>query len=398
MSTVIRPAEPEEMAEFGRIVGLALAMSADAGESMRPEWTLCAFEDDALATCYGAWPFTMRLNGAPVRIAAVTTVSTLPHHRRRGHLRRIMQADFERMHEMEGPALAALYASLAAIYQRFGYAVVSSFHSYRVEPRFLGFSLPMSVRGRLREASRDEGALLNDLFRRYRDPRNGFLHRSRELWARGPLADPPAGHTLSLMVYEEDGEALGYVSYTTGRGAYDGPDVGQALNVRDLAWLTPAAYRAIWEHLGRFDLARELTWRVAPTDDPLPHLILEPRMLRATLHEGLLARVVDVARCLPERPYGGEGRLTFEIGDEMCPWNAGRWQLETSGTETRVSRTTAEPQLMLPVTTLAMLLFGTISATDAQRMGRLDAHDPDALATWDTLMRTSYAPFCPDSF
>jgi hypothetical protein len=32
---------------------------------LRPEWTLCAFER-VVATCYAAWLFTMRLNGAPL--------------------------------------------------------------------------------------------------------------------------------------------------------------------------------------------------------------------------------------------------------------------------------------------------------------------------------------------
>jgi hypothetical protein len=29
-------------------------------------------------------------------------------------------------------------------------------------------------------------------------------------------------------------------------------------------------------------------------------------------------------------------------------------------------------------------------------MGRLDAHDPDAMDRWDLVMRTRYRPFCPD--
>jgi predicted acetyltransferase len=398
MAVVIRPAEPEEMEEFIRIGALSLALDRSQFEAMRPEWTLCAFEDGRLATCYGAWPFTMRLNGAPVPIAAVTTVSTLPVYRRRGHLRAIMQADFQRLHEREGPAIAALYASLAAIYQRFGYGVVSTHWSYRVEPRYLAFAHPAVVRGQLREVTRDDAGLLNDVLRRYREPRTGALHRSRAVWAMGALADPPAGHTLSLVLYEEDGAAQGYIVYTTGPGRFDGPGPGQVLAVRDLAWLTPAAYRALWEHVGRFDLVREVTWGVVPADDPLPHLLLEPRMLHATARDGLLARVVDVARALPSRPYGAAGRLTFELLDEMCPWNAGRWALETTGPESEVTRYGGTPQVTLPVHTLAMLLFGQISATEAARMGRLDAHDLDALETWDLTMRTRYRPFCAEHF
>src|SRR5262249_38851666 len=151
MVTEIRSAEPEELGEFDRIVSLSLAMMPGATAGMRSEWTLCAFEEGRLATCYGAWPFTMRFNGNPVPVAAVTTVSTLPVYRRRGHLRAIMDADFRRLHETEGAAIAILYASLAAIYQRFGYAPVSTHGAYRVEPRYLGFAHRVPVRGLLRE-------------------------------------------------------------------------------------------------------------------------------------------------------------------------------------------------------------------------------------------------------
>jgi predicted acetyltransferase len=398
MTTVIRPADPEEMSEFARIVSVSLALDRSSVEEMRPEWTLCAFEDGALATCYGRWPFTMRFNGVPVPVAAVTTVSTLPIYRRRGHLRAIMDSDFHRLHEQEGPAIAILYASLAAIYQRFGYGVVSTHNSYRVEPRYLAFAHLGVVRGQLREVTKHDSGLLNDLLKRFRADRTGDLHRSRAVWGIGALADPPNDHSLTLLVYEEDGEPLGYVIYTTGPGDYAPPAPRLVLTIRDLIWLTPAAYRAVWEHLQRFDLVREVVWPVVPADDPLPHLALEPRMLRLTSHDGILARLVDVERALPQRPYQGQGALTFEVLDDMCPWNAGRWRLETSGKDTLVRHTSADPQLTMPVHTLAMLAFGQLSATDAARMGRLDAHDPDALPLWDAIMRTRYKPFCGDHF
>lgn len=399
MTVTIRPAEREEMAEFSRVVSQSLAMDAGAFDTMRPEWTLCAFEDNRLATAYAAWPFTMQLNGGSAPVAAVTTVSTRPVDRRRGHLRAIMSADFQRLHDGGGPAIAALYASMAAIYQRYGYGVVSTHAAYLVEPRHIAFSQPMLVRGALRELSRDDQPLLNDIYKRFVAARTGYLHRPRGMWAAGPLAPAKAGETLSLLVYEEDGAPLGYVIYTTRQDdTVPEPGPSQKLAIRDLAWLSPAAYRAIWEHLGRFDLVREIVWPFAPTDDPLPHLVLEPRMLRTTLRDGILARVVDVARALPSRHYVGSGRLTFEVRDEMCPWNAGRWQLETDGAETRVQRATTDPSLTMPVSTLAMLLFGQVSASAAAAMGRLDAHEPAALDSWDALFRVRHRPFCANHF
>jgi hypothetical protein len=66
--------------------------------------------------------------------------------------------------------------------------------------------------------------------------------------------------------------------------------------------------------------------------------------------------------------------------------------------ETVVRRTTTEPDVTMPVATLAMVFVGQISATEAARMGRLDVHDERTLPRWDALMQTRYRPFCADHF
>lgn len=407
----VRPALLEEMGEFARVGRAALALDADT-EAPLPDWTLCAFDDGRLATTYGRWPLTMRFNGNAVPVAGVTWVSTNPVFRRRGNLRRIMEADFVRLHEEKQQPIALLYASQAAIYQRFGYGIVSTHYRYDVDPRSIQFSTPGPVNGRLREASKeDEFGLLVDLYRRFREERTGYIHRGRVMWDVGVLGKPPAGHTKTALVYEEAGAPLGYVIFSAGGGRFEGPGPPQSLAVHDLVWLTPAAYRAIWETLAGFHLVRAITWGSAPPDDPLPHMVLEPRMLQATARDGLLARIIDVPGALQARPYPEEAVLRFEVVDTMAPWNAGLWQLQTGAeaeavrvvgagaTSARGARTlTSAPDLSLDINTLAMLIFGQLTATRAARMGRLDLHDTRALPRWDAALRTKYAPFCADAF
>jgi predicted acetyltransferase len=121
-------------------------------------------------------------------------------------------------------------------------------------------------------------------------------------------------------------------------------------------------------------------------------------MLNAIIWDGLLARIVDVDRALAQRPYSGAGRLTCEVQDDMAPWNCGRWQVETDGRSTTVRRTDRLPELTMPVATLAPLLFGHFSASQAARMGRLTAHEPSALPRWDALLRTAFPPGCGNGF
>ena len=397
MGVEIRPATPEEMEDFRRVARISLLQNPGDMEGMHPEWTICAFEDGKLATSYAAWPLTMRFNGEGVPIAGVTSVGTLPIYRRRGYLRKVTTRHFELLHERGEQPIALLHAAWAAIYQRYGYAVVSTRNAYRVEPRCLQFSSTRPVRGNLRELGEEEFPLLVDLYRRFRADRIAYSHRGRAMWELGVLAHPPTGGLVGKVVYEEAGEPLGYTIYAMEQITV-WPQPVQSLTIRDVVWLSASAYQAIWNYYAQMDRVGEIVWDRVPSDDPLPHLLLEPRMLHIASADDVLGRIVDVERALPKRHYPEEATLTFEVVDDLCPWNNGRWKLETSIAEASISHTNEEPQLRVPISTLAMLVFGQISATEAARMGRLDVLNNDALPVWDKTMRTMYRPFCADRF
>jgi predicted acetyltransferase len=389
------------MERFNYVAGTALVFTQnpDTGNTMQPELTYCAFEDGKLATTYAEWPLTMRFNGSSAPIAGVTFVGTLPVYRRRGYLRKIITDRFKILREQGERAVAALYASRAAIYQRYGYAVVSTQSSYNFDPRYLQFSVPQDVLGAFRELAEDEFPLLVELYRRFRADKTGYIHRPRAMWDAGVLVAPPTGGRLNKVVYQENGEPLAYLVYVMeSPPGGDSPGPTQRLTIRDLVWLTPAAYRAVWNYIANMDLVSNVMWFRVPSDDPLPHLLLEPRMLRKTSGDGLLARIIDVEKALPQRRYDEEGTLTFEISDDLCPWNQGRWKLDASIEGSSVSRTNEEPQVTMPISTLAMLMFGQISASEAAQMARMAVGDDSALPLWDKVMRTKSRPFCADGF
>jgi len=398
MGVEIRAVRPEEMEEFRRVASTSLVMSPTVSEGVSADWTLCAFEDGKLATAYAAWPLTMRFNGQGIPVAGVTSVGTLPIYRRRGYLRKITTTHFELLHERGEHSIAILHASRAAIYQRYGYAVVCTNNSYNVEPQYLEFSVPRPVSGTFRDVGDDEFGLLVDLYQRFGAGRIGYIDRSRAMWEAGVLASPRTEGVLGKVAYEEASQPLGYVIYTVEPVHGGAPGPSQHLAVRDLVWLTASAYRAVWHYFARMDLVSNITWRWVPSDDPLPHLLLEPGRLNITSRDGMMARIVDVEQALSKRRYHEEGTLTFEILDDLCSWNCGRWKLETSAAETCISRTSEKPQLAMPISTLAMLVFGQIRATEAARMERLDVLEHSALSSWDRVMRTVYRPFCADLF
>ncbi|MEX2228227.1 MAG: GNAT family N-acetyltransferase, partial [Dehalococcoidia bacterium] len=220
----IRPARADEMPEVSQQAARQLGLPAAMFQGMSPDWTLCAFEDGRVATTFAAWPLQIRFNGPPARIAGVTWVSTHPAYRRRGYLRSIVRQHFERLHEQREVAMAGLHPAWMAIYQRYGYGTVNIRHAYRVDPRQIVFAHPLDVPGALREVDvAEEFGLLVDVYRRFREERNGLVHRGRAMWDAGPLSDPPARHQRTVLAYEEAGEPLGYVIYHAGPGDFATP-------------------------------------------------------------------------------------------------------------------------------------------------------------------------------
>jgi predicted acetyltransferase len=389
----IRPARPEEMEAVEREGSRQLALPREMFGGMAPEWTMCAFVDGQVATTYAFWPLQVRLNGRAVPMAGVTQVSTHPAHRRRGYLRAVTRKHFEEMHERGEVAIAGLHPAWMAIYQRYGYGTVNVRHTYRVEPRHLVFHHPLPVPGRVREVDvATEFGLLVDVYRRFREERTGMIHRGRPMWDAGPLQAPSAGQREVVLAYEEDGEAQGYVIYHHGRSPGDTPAL---LRIMDFFALTPQAYQALWSAIGGYDNVDQVIWDNAPVDDPLPLMMVEPRLLNLSARDGIMARLVTVPTALAQRPYAEAATLRFDLVDTFCEWNAGRWNLATSadgGEATRIDG--QDVDLALTPDTLASLVFGRYTPSEAHRAGLLEGvRDRAVLARWDAALRLAHPPY-----
>ena len=396
----------EEVDQYGKVVSYVFAESDKDALSTelsgtQPEWTTCAWVDGKMATSMGTFPFTVRLNGAPVHMGGVTAVGTLPQFRRKGLLRQVMGLGFNQMRD-RGQSIAILWASMGAIYQRFGYGAASSDVNYSFDPRFAGFAFPQEPTGRVELMEKEDAyPVIKQLYIQFATPRNLHIHRSSILWDVGTLRPPKKDQPLYIGVYRNgDGEARGHIVYYTQNTESHEPGPGQSLNVKDFVWLDVDAFRGLWEYIRGHDLVGKVNIRGAfGEDDPARDLLMEPRMLNRRVNDGIWMRVVDVENAVPQRPYGGRGALTFAIeGDTMCPWNEGTWEMETAGSSTEIRRSERTAQLSMPINSLASLMAGHRSATALARNGLITAHDERGLAVADELFHTVYPPNCPNGF
>jgi predicted acetyltransferase len=407
----VRSANAEEMEDFRFIANLALQEHGnpmrDPVTFLQPEWSTCVFENGELATTFGAWPFSMRFNGERAHVAGVTAVGTNPTKRRRGYLRFAMEHSLDEQYE-RGQSLAALYASQAGIYQRFGYAICSRRNKYELDPADLSFVHAPTPKGTLSISNAkdlpDDAVVIRDLYRKYMQPRNGLLHRGVNLWNAEVLDEPDdiQEGPVRVLLYEEDGEALGYMVFTSREdqalNAFSAGQRDHRMTIREYGWLTPDAYVALWQYAA----SQDLTWRIfvndVPTDDPIVHFARDPRTLRVQSMDGILVRIVDLPRALMTRKYQVESEITFRVFDDLCDWNQGAWKLSVGPEGADIRQVDASPQLTLDVFTMAHLATGALSATYSHRLGRIEAADSAALIRADHLFATEYNMHCMNHF
>jgi predicted acetyltransferase len=367
---------------------------------------IAAFEGEAVVGCAGAYSARLTVPGSDIAAAAVTLVGVLPTHRRRGILRMLMRHQLDDIRE-RGEPVAALWASEGAIYQRFGYGLASYATSFEIDPRRSAFLHPADAGGRLRFVSADEALILfPPIYERANRPIPGSLERSEGWWRWATLRDsaPPRQELgpKALVVLERAGQAVGYAIYRARAGWGDrGPD--GRLTVLEVVADDPDAERRLWRWLLDADLMAHVRALRQPLPPPLYHILAEPRRLGLTVSDGLWLRLIDLPGALAARRYRAAGSLILEVVDEPCPWNAGRWRLETAAgvdgdLAATASRTDAEPDVVLDVADLGAAYLGGVRFSELAAAGRIGELRQGALARADRLFSTDRSPWCMTMF
>jgi predicted acetyltransferase len=356
-----------------------------------------ARDDGAVVGGAGAFPFELTVPGGRVRATGVTVVGVLPTHRRRGVLRSMMRAQLDDVRE-RGEPVACLWASEGTIYGRFGYGIASLGGEIELPRDHAAFAVPLERRGRVRLVDAQEAAqALPPIYARVAAETPGMFARSRDWWEVRLLSDPESRRRgrsqMERALLELDGEPAAYALYRVSLLFSYGSSTG-SLDVVEALGVSPQATAELWRFLLDVDWIERVKAYLLPIDHPLFLLLAEPHRMRFTVVDGLWVRLVDVGAALSARGYAGDGAVVFDVRDDFCPWNAGRWRLE-NGTATR---TDAEPELRLDVSVLGSAYLGGFTFAELAAGLRVEELAPGAIARADALFRTDRAPWCPEIF
>lgn len=368
----------------------------EATDPLRPEMTTAAFHNGRIIATSGGFPFRLKLNGNTIQADGVTSVGTDPQYRRRGLVRRMITIRFEQAYE-NNVAASILWASLGAIYQRFGYGLATSSYKCKFDPRFCEFQFDEQEIGSCIRSERNSSVpILKDLHERYIADANLQIHRHDVFWQRAYLDKKCKLHVA--IHYDEDGTPDGYISYRLSetRDKIPGPD--QKINVRDFISLNRGAYRSLWNYIRSHDLVK-LVEMWTPIDDPALLMLLEPRQLQARWGEGLWLRPVNVEQLARSRPYLFKAKVTFEIPqDRECPWNVGTYLLETNDKDPNVTKTNLSADFRIDINGFATLLSGHNTLSELEASGRAAILNRARESELNQIFITKHRPFCNDGF
>lgn len=406
----LRPATAEEWPGFLK------AMLGAFGETPTGPYTdtpppvaemdrsLGLWDGERVVATAGIYSRELTIPGAVVPCAGITWVTVAPTHRRRGVLTSIMRRQLTEVHEQAREPVAALWASESSIYGRFGYAPATLRGGLTGKTERLRLRSDVDVgSGRVAlvalEAYKPAAAAVYESVRRFVP---GNLARDDRWWDRR-LQDEPddrdgATERRFLLHTEPDGTVTGYAAYRMKGSWTDAGEPDGTLKVEEVRALSTAANASLWKVLLSVDLVRTMEAPNASADDPLKQMLTDPRALHVRPADALWVRLVDVGPALSARRYPAAINLVFEVRDQFCPWNAGRWHVWGHPSGAFCERTDRDPDIVLGIEELSAIYLGGTSLATLHAAGRVTEISPGAVTLASTAFFWPVTPWCPEEF
>jgi predicted acetyltransferase len=404
-SFTLRALTSDDFDTFFEFVQSAFHENAEPSDREAETWifevnrAIGIYDGDQQVAAASAFTRDITVPGGPIPIACVTAVAVASTHTRRGLLTRMMRHQLTELHEKRREPVAALWASESAIYGRYGYGVACQHGRLTTSMRDVRLRQPVPPaerRIKVRPAADPKfRAEIAAIYARAAGTRVGFCDRRDRWWDYRLKESNPPRHRIAL----HDGEsgADGYAIYAV-RQDWNNQGPQSEVVIEELVTENLDAERALWSYLMNIDLTSHLSWRISPLDAPIRHFVDHPRRVTIDVGDNLWVRIVDVDRALAARTYAVPVDVVFEVTDEFCPWNAGRWRLVGGPDGARCEVTDAEPDLALTTTELGAAYLGGITLGSLARAGLVRELRPGTLRAVSAAFAEPVQPYCPEVF
>lgn len=405
MSFPIRPIAVDELRAFAQVWERAFNFDEKDDEieafqdAFEFDRSFVALDGDRFVGTGGAFSFDLTTPGGQVPTGGLTAIAVLPTHRRRGILTDMMRYHFDEVRAREEP-LSVLRASESIIYPRYGYGVATIDAGFQIDHRHTSLATELPIPGSVRLIDKDEARkILPSIYAGLASTWPGFLSRSEKEWDL-LLLDMEHwrdGMTANrFAIYEQRGEALGYLRYRV-QNKWEQGHAASELLVAEMMATTPAAEAALWKYSFAVDLIKIIKTQTRPAEELLAVLLADPRRMKAKQGDGIWARLLDIPASLEGRRYATAGHVVFEVTDGFLPDVGGVFSLEGGPDGAECCRSAATPEVTLDIAALSARYLGDGSFRLLHDAGRVTG-DIDAVLRADQMFGWHRRPWCPHYF
>ncbi|MCZ7631040.1 MAG: GNAT family N-acetyltransferase [Microthrixaceae bacterium] len=427
MTVSVRVAEcDDDLLEAARIdltaFGLPFARTPTAIESLERslQWRrttttyLAELEGRAVGTAR-VYDMALSTPGAmSVPVSGVGDLGVLPGFGGRGVLRALVVRMLDDA-RARGHVGAALYASEATIYGRFGFGPATRSRRVRIPVARAAMRDDVSIavgRTEILEPTEWFG-VLPELYGRAAARRGGEVSRSSELWAnvlcgssRTPgtrpgewEATPGADDRFCMVHHDPTGAPVSYGLYSI-EESWEPEGPAHSMTVHELVAVDAAAELALWQALLTLSLVRHVDAWVT-TDSPLLYA-LEDRWAPSVSgeHDKLWLRIVDPVKALSMRRYriAGDVVLSLTDGGPAGEPLTVALSVASGGATGVVVEYDGPGQLTMGVAELAEVLLGGGSVALLASVGRVTEARPGEAARLDAMFGWSPLPYVTHAF
>jgi predicted acetyltransferase len=414
MSFSVRAIADDELVEWVAAMHVAFHVSRPAEDEARHRRevrgqdlsrTLAAVDEQRrIVGTYFSFTTELTLPGAGACVAAdaVTAVSVLPTHHRRGLLRQMLTADMQAARE-RGEVASVLIAAEYPIYGRFGFGPATEQVEYRLQTQSATFlhQAPGTVELVSPESMRQ---IAPSIFDQVRRAWPGQIDREDIRWEmrlglkRPPWREPNDVPRCATYTAPGSQTPSGYVLYR-GRGDWHNHVPGGRIEVDELMALDGEAYLGLWRYCAEIDLVSEVSAGLRRAHEPLPWLLADPRKAFCELSHAdfLWLRALDTPRLLEARRYVAEERLVLEVDDPLG-LAGGRFALEGGPDGALCRPTTQAADVRVPMMALGALVLGGTELDPLAAAGLVDEYTPHGVERAARVFSWPTSPWCSTFF
>lgn len=404
MSFTIRPLTSEDVLPLRRV--LAGATHTEFAEDQPERIEHCiefdrtrgVFEGDELVGVAVVLSKEITVpGGVAVPAAGMTALGVMPGYQRQGALATLAGSLVETWRDQAGEPLAIMWASEGSLYGRYGCGELGTDQQVLAIPHAAPFHAGVDTgTAPVRERTREEALpTVKAMYDRVRRTRIGWLRRSDGAWDFHLADEPRFRDGMSSLRFALHPQ--GYAIYRLLHGFDPRSSLRSEVHVKEIVAETDVARAALYRHLLDLSLGGELRYYAA-TDDPIVHLLANPRLAVRTRADAVWVRITQVDQALELRHYQSDVDLVLDVDDPVVPWNAGHWRFTVKDGRATVVRTDDEADVTVAITALGSAYLGGVRFSALTGAQKVREHTPGAVAKLSLAFQADHDPYCPELF